>query len=480
MIILDREAPSPFYLQIYSQFVTAISAGDYLEGERIPSVRNLARELNVSVNTVALAYQSLVSEGYVEARPHRGYFVNRLENTPRVEAPTARSERYDQDLARLRAYDNEAAAARNAIRYDFNYGNADPSTLSLTAWGNHSRAVMLQPGIEDAFRYSDPRGLRELRNLIARRLLPRYGIHAQPEQISVHPRARLALSSLDAIFDPTRDIVAMESPGFIEAAWAFQSKGFVVKPLPIAHSGEEARAALDAVRPTLVYLTPANQYPTNRVMSLDARHAYVRWAKENDAFLIEDNYCHEFQYGIDSLPSLHALDGDDRVIVLGTFSKALSPALCLSHMTLPPALMLRWLEKSHPLHPEAPWQTQATLAAFIESGQWERHLNKLRTLCRKKHDAITLALTQHMTDRVEFLDHRAGLHLLLRTRDERSASKLIRTAQAGGVRVYPTDQYWLEGAPAQWDYVLLGFSSIGLNDIEPGIAALARAWGFAS
>lgn len=479
MIILDRDAPRPFYLQIYSQFVAAISSGEYREGERIPSVRNLAKELNVSVNTVALAYQSLVSEGYVEARPHRGFFVNRLEDAPLAKAPEAHSAHYEKDLALLRAHDNAAQAERDAIRYDFNYGNADTSTLSISAWANLSRSVMFQPELDDAFRYGDARGLPALRECIAHNLLPRYGIHAQPEQIAIHPRARLALASLSDLFNPKHDVVAMEDPGFIEAARAFQSQGFTVEPPPIAHSGDEAIAALDAVQPSLVYLTPANQYPTNRVMDLETRRAYVRWAAEHDAFLVEDNYCHEFRYGIDSLPSLHALDSDERVIVLGTFSKALSPALCLSHMTLPPALMLRWLE-TRPLHPAVPWQTQATLAAFIEGGQWERHLNKLRALCRKKHDAITSALDAHMGDRVEFLDHRAGLHLLLRTYDERSATELIRTAQAAGVCVYPTDQYWLKGAPAQWDYVLLGFSSIGLEDIEPGIAALARAWGFTS
>lgn len=466
MIYLDRNAPEPYYRQIYNQIIEAIKSGTYPEGMRVPSVRAHAELLNVSRNTVALAYQHLVSEGYLEPRPNSGFFVNALEEP--VSHPNS------EELATLNATAGEPEEEPN-LRYDFNYGNADPTNFPATVWANTARSVCLDGDTEDAYRYSDSQGLYRLRYRISLMLADLCGARVSPEQVSIHSRTRFAINNAAQLFNPTTDVIAVEDPGFTEAVAAFRYGGFTVEPLPVLETDDETFARLDAIKPKVVYLTPANQYPTNEVMTLETRRRFLAWAEENDAYIIEDIYCNEFRYGIDSLPALFSLDINDRVILTGTFSKSLSPALCVSYIVLPPSLISSWLA-SNTMHPPVSWLTQATLAAFMET-HWTKHLNRMRTSFRKKHDTIVAALEREMGDSIEFLDHRAGLHFLVRTKDDKTEEELIELAAEHDVRVYPTHQCWLNGAPEDWDYILLGFSSIKLEDIDPGIAALAQAWG---
>jgi GntR family transcriptional regulator/MocR family aminotransferase len=161
---------------------------------------------------------------------------------------------------------------------------------------------------------------------------------------------------------------------------------------------------------------------------------------------------------------------------MGTFSKSLAPSICLSYLVLPPKLMLRWLAPHGMMHTQVPWYTQRILAEFMREDLWYAHLRRLQTIYRRKHDALVDALNRHMGDRVDCLQQDVGLHVLVRTKDPRSAEELVALAAANGVRVYPTAHTWVEGAPTEWDYVLVGYSAIPLEAIDEGVRHLAEAW----
>ena len=476
MIAIDRDDPTPFYQQIYQQVVESVETGAYRMDDRLPSIRKFATDLGVSRNTVEQAYTLLVQEGYAEARPGSGYFINPVETLR--QSSRKFSAGYDDAMREL--LDRYAALHdAPAVRYDFAYDRMDADAFPYARWARISRDVMLDPCRTDVCRYADKQGLEPLREQISTYLIKEQDIVARPEQIVVLPTTRRAFSSILNLFDRQDTVVYVDNPGYPEAFNATRDSGYQVRPhrvFPRYTWTNLQVAPEDAGKVKLIYTTPANQYPTNAVMSLEERQALIAWAAENDAYIVEDEYCHEFRYGSPHLPSLHALDSEGRVITMGTFSKSLAPSFCLTYIVLPPKLMLRWLRPDGLLHTQVPWQTQYTLAEFMREDRWYAHLRRLQTAYRRKHDAMLDAIDRHLGPDVEFLQQETGLHMLVRPHDGRSEAELIRLAADAGVRVYPTSQDWVAGKPAGWNYVLIGYSAIPLADIDPGVRALARAW----
>lgn len=475
MISIDRNSPQPYYQQIYHQVVESVETGAYRMDDRLPSIRKFALDLGVSRNTVEQAYTLLAQEGYVEPRAGSGYFIS-LAGSAR-QTPRAFSAGYDAHLEELLAQTSADEAQPPA--YDFAYDRMDASAFPYSRWARISRDVLLDPCRTQVCAYSHRQGLPALREQIARYLMKEQDIVAHPEQILILPTTRRAFSAVLHLFERDQVVVYVDNPGYPEAFNAALSDGYEVVPHGIFPAYEWSNLEVqpqhqDKVK--LVYTTPGNQYPTNATLDLQQREQLVAWAQRSNAYIVEDEYCHEFRYGSPHLPSLHALDSEGRVITIGTFSKSLAPSFCLTYLVLPPQLMLRWRHPQTLMHTQVPWQTQMTLATFMEQDHWYAHLRRLQTLYRRKYEALLAAIRCHLGDAVECLQHESGLHVLLRTRDGRSESELVESATRQGVRVYPTSQDWATGAPEGWNYVLVGYSAIPLDDIDAGIQQLAQAW----
>jgi len=226
----------------------------------------------------------------------------------------------------------------------------------------------------------------------------------------------------------------------------------------------------------LAYLTPSSQFPTCHVMPTDTREAVLKWAERHDAYLLEDDYCRDFRYRERSLPPLASMDRRGRVIYMGTFSKSLSPALRINYLVLPEPLRDRWREAFASSYSSVPWLNQQVLARFMTDGSWDRHLRRVQAKNRRKYETLTRVLRATMGNDVEMLENGTGLHLLVRVRDGRPQDELVRQAAEADVAVYPTKKYWTDPARHVSSTVLVGFSSIAEDDIEPGIRALAAAW----
>ena len=475
MLSVDRNNPEPYYQQIYRQIASQIEEGVYRAGERLPSLRHNALALNVSRNTVEQAYQLLTQEGYVDAHPGSGYTVNWHEVKP--QRPVDFDENYQSTLLRL-CERTRGQDRPSSIKYNFAYDAMDENVFPYTLWMRTTRDVLQGPNAKDICRYTSPQGLLSLRQQISEYLIREQDIRAVPEQMLILPNTYTAVSTILRLFDPRSMPVTVENPGFPDVANACKHQGFEVTPHNVYPTGSWDQFVEQNKGPRLVFTTPSNQYPTNASMTLQDRKTLVDWAKENDAYLIEDAYCHEFRYGLAHPPSLHAVDTAGRVVTMGTFSKSLTPSLSLSYAVLPPQLMMRWLDEDSPLHAPVSWQVQATVSEFMSSGHWYQHLHKIQTVCRNKYRTLIEAVENTMGDKVEYLDYENGLNILLTTRDGRSATELLEKALRAGVRLYPTHQDFIGGAPTDWRYLLVGYAGISLDKIRPGIEALARAWGF--
>ncbi|WP_350455163.1 PLP-dependent aminotransferase family protein [Slackia heliotrinireducens] len=473
MLYLDSTSNEPFYQQLYQQIVEGIHDGTYPEGSRLPSIRACARDLHVSTNTIEQAYRLAVQEDLVLTKPGSGYFVNK--QPKRDHDSFVFSKEYQADIERLKAI-CAPATEESDVRYDFRYDNLEPDSFPYTTWARVTRNVLFSKHAPSAARYSDPQGLFSLRKQIARHLAHEDNTRAIPEQIIVLSNTRAIISTVASLFDRTTTEVCVENPGFNEVHAGFANLGMKVSSYPAFSPTSLTLPQPKDGRQLVLFITPSCQFPTTAVLNTEQRKQLLAWAEETDSYVIVDTYGQEFQTGIRRSPSLQSMDANGRIITIGSFSRSLSPSLCISYAVLPPKLMIEWIEKNRGYHAQVPWQTQAALSSYMANGFWQNHLQKLHASYSEKRKQLVRCLQTYMAGKIDVMDGNAGLHVLVRTKDGRSADELIASAAEYGIAVYPTDIYWADGTPRGWNFVLVGCSAIPLESIEPGIRLLTEAW----
>ena len=461
---LDDRLDTPLYQQLFDQLRHRIEEGGQPEGSRLPPIRSMAADLGCARNTVENAYALLAQEGYVKSRPGSGYIV---QNVAFLQVDADRSQAPGEKLL---------GADENRVRYDFTYGNLEPGTFPAAAWRAITDDILLSVERTGCDAYNDPFGEEALRSAIAWRLATQRGIDCTPSQIIIQGGTQTSMQNLLALFDGARDVVAMEDPGYDGVRTVVERARFALAPCRVGAGADVFRADLEASGARLAYLTPSSQFPTCSVMPTDTREAVLKWAERHDAYLLEDDYCRDFRYRERSLPPLASMDRRGRVIYMGTFSKSLSPALRINYLVLPEPLRDRWREAFASSYSPVPWLNQQVLARFMADGSWDRHLRRVQAKNRRKYETLTRVLRATMGNDVEMLENGTGLHLLVRVRDGRPQDELVRQAAEADVAVYPTKKYWTDPARHVSSTVLVGFSSIAEDDIEPGIRALAAAW----
>ena len=324
--------------------------------------------------------------------------------------------------------------------------------------------------------YNHPFGEEKLREAIAWRLNTQRGITCTADQIIVQGGTQTSLQNLLTLFDNTRDIVAMEEPGYDGVRAVFERSHFPIVPCRVLDGVQTFLSDIEQSGARLLYLTPSSQFPTCQVLPVEARERVLAWAERNDAYILEDDYCRDFRYRERSLPPLASMDTHGRVVYMGTFSKSLSPALRINYLELPEPLLERWKNHFANSYSPVPWLNQQVLARFMADGSWDRHVRRVQAKNRRKYETLTRVLRETMGNEVDILENGTGLHLLVRVRDGRSQSELIEAARAEDVQVYGTQKYWADPSHTPDSTVLVGFSAIAEEDIEPGIRALAKAW----
>ncbi len=461
---LSEQSDLPLYQQIYEKIRHDIEEGLYPHGSKLPSIRGLAAELACSRNTIDAAYSQLVQEGYVESRPGSGYVVLDIRS----------------DAALLQLQEREAAAALlgepRRPRYNFTYGNLEAGTFPATVWRAITDDILLSVESGTCNTYTDPLGEEALRAEIAWRLSTQCDVDCTPGQVIIQPGTQVSIQNLLALFDARTDVVAMENPGYIGAREAFDRSGFRVVPCRVDVSYDEFFADLERSQAKLVYVTPSSQFPTCKTMPIKMRSKLIAWADANDAYILEDDYCRDFRYKERPQPPLQSMDHCDRVIYMDTFSKSLSPALRMNYLVLPPALLEKWRTLFANAYTSVPWLSQAVLTRFMSQGHWDRQLRRVQAKNKRKYETLTASLHTYLGDRVSVLENGTGLHLLVQVHDERTQQELIEAARAADVLVYGTEKYWMGSRPLTTRMLLVGFSSIAEEDIEPGVKALAKAW----
>ena len=452
-IRLDANSRTPLYQQLADAIRGAVSAGQMPAGTAMPSVRQLASDLNVSKTTVETAYDRLTSAGYLEARPQRGYFSTGL------------SRKKNRDF--LQNGRTAEPARPQPLRYRFSTTEIDAHAFPIALWQRHLRQVLARTS--DLTSYGNQAGEPALRDALARYAFDVRGVTASPERIVVGAGLQPLLYILSGLLRAQVRMIGLEDPGFAQAERVFADCGLPVCRLPFDEAGVEV-SALDGTGVRALYLTPSNRQGSGIAMPVYRRLALLDWARKSGGLIIEDDHNGELQYRGRPIPALQGFDDGTHTVYIGTFSKVLLPSVRMAYMVLPPTLAEVYYARARAYHPTASKIEQLALAESIRSGEMEKQLRRLRRLYAEKGGRLTECLRAALSDRIRIELQETALRLLVTVSGGRSADELTARAAALSVEVRPFPAYAGDGR------VLLGFSGIALDDIPEAVRRLAKAW----
>ena len=462
-IRLRTDSDKCLYQQIYEHIRQEIREGKLLAGERLPSTRSLAEYLQVARSTVDYAYDQLLSEGYIEAKPYKGYFVCRMEGIFTME---------QQEMTEPEVVRPDSQEDGTQVQVDFSPYGIDMTGFPFGVWKRITKNI-LNDSNSELFAQGEPQGDYDLRMTISRYLHSSRGVNCRPEQIIVGAGNDYLLLLLEKILG--RHVgIAMENPTYKRAYRIFQSFAYRIYTVDMDDKGMRADR-LSGLPVRAAYVMPSHQYPTGAVMTIGRRAELLRWAeKEPDRYLIEDDYDSEFRYRGKPIPSLQSSDKRGKVIYIGTFSKAIAPAIRVSYMVLPESLLEVYRRDCSFYSCTVSRIDQRILNEFIRDGYFERHLNKMRMHYRAKHDLL-LAELEPFKKAFTISGEDAGLHLLLTARGAVTEAQLLSAATEAGVKVYGMSENMVE-TDAPKATILLGFGSVSEPEMKEGLHRLQKAW----
>lgn len=446
LLTLDRAAangrtPLPLHVQLEEQLRERVRGGQLLPGTRLPATRELAQQLSVSRGVVVEAYAQLTAEGYLATRRGSGTVVAAV--APTIPPP-------------------EPPPFPRPAPEDLHPGTPDLAGFPRAAWARSLRTVA-RDAPDAALGYVDPAGTPELRATLARYLGRSRGVGTPAEQLLVTTGLTQGLALVArALHARGARRIVVEDPGFMVHRVVLAHCG--LEPVPVAVDGEGLRTdLLEGLRADAALVTPAHQSPLGGVLGPRRRAALLDWARRNDAFVIEDDYDAEYRYDRGPVGALQGLS-PERVAYAGSASKVLAPGLRIGWLALPSALVGPVRHEKTMDDLGTPVLDQLALRDFIERGELDRHLRRMRPRYRARRDALVAALAEHLPDwRIGGVA--AGLHTVALLPEEVDERSLLRRAEAHGMRLHGLS--WFRVAPGP-PGIVLGYGALS----EPAIARI--------
>ncbi len=448
LVALDRDTAVPLHRQVEAAIRASIRSGRLRRGAAVPSSRSLAADLGVSRGVVVEAYEQLVAEGYLASRPGGATTVAPVHS---VVEPTA------------------AAGSGQPFRFDLLYGRPDVSQFPRAAWLRSARRV-INGAPADRLVYLDGRGAAELRSALADYLNRVRGMWADPSNMVVCNGFAQGLALLSRVlFAAGLRVLAVEDPSFDDVRSAASAAGIEIIGIPVTEAGLDV-TALDRSRADAVLITPAHQL-TGVVMSAESRAQLIRWASQAEQrLIIEDDYDAEFRYTQAPVGALQGL-APDRVSYLGSASKTLAPGLRLGWIVAPPALVDRLAAAKTDADRGSPVLDQLLFADFLERGEYDRHLRRMRPIYRRRRDALLAALASSLPA-FRPVGVSAGLHLMAHLPPGLDEDAVVRVAAAHGVGITGLRPHRIEPGDGA---VIFGFARLNERAITEAVAVLAGA-----
>lgn len=467
---LDPAASEPLYRQLGRALIAAIEAGQFSDSELLPSSRTLAEDLGLSRNTVNLALQQLLTDGYLTSVPRVGHVVN-PDLQPHLDGSGNRAEEVDWD-ARV----HSSAKLRHVWKpsnwnekpFSFVVGQPDIDLFPVKPWNRASRLAMSPEHIRASLQDLVDKDDALLIDMLRRHILRSRGISASADQILITMGSQHGLRLVARALLGGDSKVYVEEPGYPDARHIFASSGADLRPMEVDDQGAVPPDPSDEV--DLMFLTPSHQYPTNTTLSIGRRQTILNSADEHDFLIVEDDYDSEFRYLGSATPAMKSMDDSGRVIHLGSFSKFLAPGLRLGFIVADAGLIdhLRDLRRYQIRHP--PGVLQRTVALLIESGDYARSVRRVRNAYKAKWETITEAIENFMP--LSVATQTGGVTLWIEGPEKLNSVTLAEHALDQGIVIEPGEACFLAD-PAPRNYFRLGYSSIPYENISEGVEQLA-------
>mgnify|MGYP002521682198 CR=1 FL=1 len=459
---LQKNSSDPLYISLYKCLRNDIRSGVLHAGERLPSKRAFAVNLGISVITVENAYERLCDEGYVFSMPKRGYYVGDLKEirqTHEVASEVKVIAKKDVSTGKLLA--------------DFSSNECDPEAFPFSVWSHLLRQV-LNERRNQLLMNSPGSGLWELREAIAQHLKAYHGMEVLPEQVVIGAGTEYLMGRLIELlgFDLT---YASEDPGYERIAWIFKSHGVKHLGISLDEFGLSERE-LELTDAQVVHISPSHQFPTGIVMPVSRRYELLGWASAKKGhYIIEDDYDSEYRITGRPLSTLQSIDAEGKVIYMNTFTKTLASTMRVSYMVLPLKLCASFEKKLSFYSCTVSNFEQYALAAFLKSGAFETHLNRMRRLLARKRDTLLSLIEKSKLNAKSMIENQSnGLHFLLRVDTEFSDDECVQRALSYGVKIVPLSKFRRLGKRDEHAFVI-GYSAVKLDDMPQAVKALEHA-----
>ncbi|MDQ8203130.1 PLP-dependent aminotransferase family protein [Pelagicoccus sp. SDUM812003] len=457
------------YRRVYEAFREAIRLGQLSGGRKVPSSRELAARYGVARITVTQAYEQLVAEGYLETRRGAGTFVAKAlpegffraggdENGARVRIREGTSRYVEQPAFLSGCPALDAFPVERWLKCYAKYLRG--STYSLNTYGHGDG------------------GYGRLREAIAGHLRTQRGVRCEAGQILILSGSQPGIELVARALVKPGDRVGTENPCFRGIVDSFRLNGAEVCGVPVDELGMrvgELKRMRKALR--VVVTTPARQFPLGYAMPVGRQAELLEWAREKEAWILEDDYDSEFRFRGKPLPAMQGITPNERILYLGTFSRSMFPDVRIGYLVVPksvyPDFLTLW--KAGAMNP--PVSMQAALAEFIEAGDFERHLRKMRLLYARRCRWLAELVERELGEWLELGVADGGLHFVGYFRSEVDGELVARLAGEKGVVVYPISRYGVADAQLERNGLMFGFSSFGEEAMERGVRVLREVLG---
>ena len=437
MLILNNGV---LYIQIYEYFKNEIINGTYKAHTKLPSKRNLAKEYKISLNTVDNAYSKLIEEGFIYSKERQGFFVS--------------------DVGELYILDNKPIYIKTEnenIDYDFSYSGVSEE-FPYKIFKKISSNIFDNKDVLEKVEYQ---GYLPLRIQIAEYLNKSRGFRTDASQIVISSGSEYLFQ---IIFKLISGKFGIEDPGYSMLSNIMDTNDIKYNLIPVDENGMDLKK-LKKSDSDFCVLTPAHQFPTGVIMNMQRRVELLNMKKIK--YIIEDDYDSEFKYSKRPVPALKSIDINDKVIYIGSFSKSISPSFRVSFMVLPFDLVEKYNRIFKYFICPVSIMVQKMLTTFIESGEFEKHLNRMRKIYSKKRQLLMDMLSERKDITIRGAD--AGLHLVLEYPKYYNEEDIVKKAKEKKIKVYGLSSY---GTKREIPSILLGFATLSDEKLREGIKLL--------
>ncbi len=449
------------YEHLYKCIKNDILQGILHPGDKLPSKRTFAKNLNISTITIENSYAQLLAEGYIYSIPKKGYFVADLN-------------RKLQDTTPIRS-ENIATVANPEIYFaDFINNQTNPDNFPFTVWTKLMREIILDKSRE-LMTNSPCGGIMELRCAIAGHLKEFRNMDVSPEQIIIGAGTEYLYGLLIQLLGHDR-IYGVEDPGYRKVAQIYRCNQVACHYIPMDENGVIIDS-LETNNIDIIHTSVSHHFPTGIITPISRRYELLGWAaKLGTRYIIEDDYDSEFRLMGKPIPSLQSIDVMEKVIYMNTFTKSLASTIRVSYMILPKHLLHKFYETLSFYSCTVSNFEQYTLARFIKEGYFEKHINRMRNYYRGQRDLLMQCIRDNPNAaRITITEEDSGLHFLMHISTDKTDDAIVKEALHQGIRISCLSDYYHNESKEDLHTLIINYSNLPPDIMQEAITRLCEA-----